>query len=56
MGFESRKVISVLVSNIAMERTLDKKRELVQQLRDYLGDDELAKDIVPSLSVAFATR
>jgi hypothetical protein len=56
LGFESRKVISVLVNNIALEKTEQRRRELVLQLREYLEGDGLAKDLTLSLSAAFAIR
>jgi hypothetical protein len=56
LGFENRKIISVLVNNIALEKAQERRKDLVQQLRDFLDSDELAKDLVPSLSAAFAIR
>jgi len=56
LGFESRRLINVMVNNIALEESKDKRIELVIQLREYLEGDGLAKDLVPALSGAFALK
>lgn len=54
LGFESRRIISVMVANIALEGPTSKRKELVLQLREYLEGDGLARDLVPVLCGAFA--
>jgi hypothetical protein len=54
LGFESRRLISVMVNNIALEDSTTKRTELALQLREYLEGDGLAKDLVPALTGAFA--
>ena len=54
MGFESRRIISVMVNNIASERSGEKRRELALHLKEYLEGDGLAKDLVPPLSESFS--
>ena len=54
LGFESTRLISVMVSNIALEDSATKRMELALQLREYLEGDGLAKDLVPALTGAFA--
>ncbi len=54
LGFESRRLISVMVSNIALEGSAAKRTELALQLREYLEGDGLVKDLVPALTGAFA--
>lgn len=54
LGFESRRLICVMVSNIALEDSGKKRLELVLHLREYLEGDGLAKDLVPAMSGAFA--
>jgi len=54
LGFESRRLISVMVNNIALEDSAAKRTELALQLREYLEGDGLAKDLVPALAGAFA--
>lgn len=56
LGFESRRIVRVMVTNIALEEALDKRTELVVQLTEYLEGDGLAKDLVPAISRAFALR
>jgi hypothetical protein len=56
LGFESRRLISVMVSNIALEDSTTKRTELALQLREYLEGDGLAKDLVPVLSGAFKLK
>lgn len=53
LDFESRRIISVIVNNIALEESADKRRELALQLKEYLEGDGLAKDLAPALSGAF---
>ncbi len=53
LDFESRRIISVMVSNIALEDSEAKRCELALQLEEYLEGDGLAKDLAPRLSGAF---
>jgi hypothetical protein len=53
LDFESRRIISVMVSNIALEESADKRRDLAVQLQEYLEGDGLAKDVAAELSEAF---
>ncbi len=53
LGFESKRLISVMVTNIALEDSREKRVELAVQLREYLEGDGLAKDLVPSICCAF---
>lgn len=53
LDFESRRIISVIVNNIALEDSADKRRELALQLKEYLEGDGLARDLAPALSGAF---
>ncbi|MEW5748796.1 MAG: hypothetical protein AB1793_08465 [Candidatus Thermoplasmatota archaeon] len=53
LDFESRRIISVMVNNIALEESAEKRRELALQLKEYLEGDGLAKDLAPALSGAF---
>lgn len=54
LGFEAGRIISVMVSNIASEKSGEKRRELALQLTEYLEGDGLAKDLVPPLSESFS--
>lgn len=56
LGFDSRRIISVMVTNIALEDSMDKRTEMVLHLREYLEGDGLAKDLVPVLSGAFKLK
>lgn len=53
LDFESRRIISVIVSNIALEESVGKRRELAVQLQEYLEEDGLAKDLAVALNRAF---
>jgi hypothetical protein len=56
LGFENRRMISVMITNIALEGPTDKRTGLVLKLREYLEGDGLAKDLVPVISGAFALK
>jgi hypothetical protein len=54
LDFESRRIISVIVNNIALEESADKRGDLAAQLQEYLEGDGLAKDVAAELSNAFS--
>lgn len=56
LDFESRRIISVMVNNIALEESMEKRHELALQLGEYLEGDGLAKDLATALSGAFSPR
>ncbi|MGD9962341.1 MAG: hypothetical protein AB7S97_00350 [Thermoplasmata archaeon] len=54
LGFENDKVVSAMVTEIALEVSAGKRMKLARKLRRQLEGDGLLKDLVPVLCGAFS--
>ena len=53
LGFDTRKSLSALVSNIAIEKDPVRRKQIAFELCEHLMGDGLTKDMMKSVSTAF---